>query len=247
MAAALAGVPRRQVRPLLTELTGASLLIEHAPGRFVFHDLLRAYAHELVTHQDGAAERDTVVLRMYDHYLHTAHHASAVLGPYRETIPLAASTTDSGPLWSNDSRQAIAWLRTERLVLRSVVEQATAHGHAWRTAYALDLYFDRLGYWRDLMEINKAARPGLRPHPLRARGRGAPAPRPGPGPLPAGGRRLRRGPHPARPRLPGQPGGAVRRLARPLHPRRGAVPLPRPPQRRGRRPERDRLDVHPAR
>ncbi|MCF3133417.1 AfsR/SARP family transcriptional regulator [Streptomyces olivochromogenes] len=160
VAAALAGAPRRQVRALLTELTGASLLIEHAPGRFVFHDLLRAYAHELVTHQDSAAERDAVVLRMNDHYLHTAHHASAVLGPFRETIPLAASTTDCGPLRFNDSLQATAWLRTERHVLRSVVEHAADHGHhdhAWRTAYALDLYFDRLGYRHDLMEINKAA------------------------------------------------------------------------------------------
>ncbi len=153
-------MPRRQVRALLTELSGASLLIEHAPGRFVFHDLLRAYAQELVAHRSGAAERDAVLLRMIDHYLHTAHHASAVLGPYRETVPLTASTTDSGPLRFNDSRQAIGWLRTERQVLRSVVEFATAHGrhdHAWRLAHALDLHFDRLGYWHDLMEIHKAA------------------------------------------------------------------------------------------
>lgn len=160
VAAALAGTPRRRVRALLTELTGASLLMEHLPGRFVFHDLLRAYAGELVAHQDGAPERDAAALRMIDHCLHTAHHASAVLGPFRETVPLAASTTDSGPLRFNDSRQATAWLNTERHVLRSVVEYATDrghHDHAWRTAYALDLYFDRLGHWHDMMEINKAA------------------------------------------------------------------------------------------
>ncbi|MFE0677796.1 BTAD domain-containing putative transcriptional regulator [Streptomyces sp. NPDC058867] len=160
VAAALAGVDRRRVRGLLAELCGASLLIQHAPGRYVFHDLLRAYAHELVTHEDGAAEREAVALRMYDHYLHTAHHASAVLAPFRETITLAEGTTDCEPLRFNDSKQAMEWLRSERLVLRSVVEHATAHGrhdHAWRTAYALDLHFDRLGYWHDLMEISGAA------------------------------------------------------------------------------------------
>ncbi|MGW3661750.1 AfsR/SARP family transcriptional regulator [Streptomyces sp. NPDC005141] len=160
VATALAGEPPRRVRALLTELTGASLLIERLPGRFVFHDLLRAYASELGTTQDSAGDRDAALLRMHDHYLHTAHHASAVLGPFRETIPLAPSTTGSGPLRFNDNKQATAWLRTERHVLRSIVEHAADHGrhdHAWRTAYALDLYFDRLGFGHDLMEINKAA------------------------------------------------------------------------------------------
>nr|WP_237519240.1 BTAD domain-containing putative transcriptional regulator [Streptomyces sp. HUCO-GS316] len=161
-AAALSGVAPRPVRTLLTELTGASLLIERAPGRFVFHDLLRAYAGELTERHDGEGERGAARLRMYDHYLRTAHHASAVLGPFRETIPLPQSPTDSEPLRFNNSKQATAWLGTERHVLRSVVEHAAAHGHhdhAWRTACILDLHFDRLGYWHDLMEINKA---GLR-------------------------------------------------------------------------------------
>jgi hypothetical protein len=41
------------VRPLLAEAIRAHLLAEHAPGRFGFHDLLRAYATEL-------ADRETV-------------------------------------------------------------------------------------------------------------------------------------------------------------------------------------------
>ncbi|WP_406166534.1 AfsR/SARP family transcriptional regulator [Streptomyces sp. NBC_00996] len=160
VAVALAGMPRRQVRALLTELTGASLLMERVPSRFVFHDLLRAYAHELITNQHSMYERDTTVLRLLDHYLHTAHQASAVLDPFRETIPLPPGSTDSEPLRFNDGKQATAWLRTERHVLRAIVEYAADdghHNHAWRTAYALDLYFDRLGYRHDLMEINKAA------------------------------------------------------------------------------------------
>ncbi|MFE9601414.1 BTAD domain-containing putative transcriptional regulator [Streptomyces hokutonensis] len=159
-ASALAGVPARQGRALLAELTGASLLIERAPGRFVFHDLLRAYACELTTGQDSASDRDAAQLRMHDHYLHTAHHASAGPCPFRETIPVPPSAPGSEPLRFDDTQQESAWLRTERHVLRAVVEHAADHGypdHAWRVAYALDLFFDCLGYRHDLLEINKAA------------------------------------------------------------------------------------------
>lgn len=160
VAAALTGVERRRVRPALSELTGASLLIEQLPGRYVFHDLLRAYAQELTADLDGRDVREGAAVRMFDHYLHTALHASAVLSPFRETIPQPPTTTDSGPVRFDDSRQATDWLRTERNVLRAVVEHAVSRGqfeYAWRTAHALDLSFDRLGFRRDLMEINKAA------------------------------------------------------------------------------------------
>ncbi|MGI5458527.1 BTAD domain-containing putative transcriptional regulator [Streptomyces sp. CA-249302] len=47
-AAALAGEPAARVRVLLTELADAHLLTERSPGRYACHDLLRAYAAELV-------------------------------------------------------------------------------------------------------------------------------------------------------------------------------------------------------
>lgn len=159
-ATALTGAPPRRVRALLTELTGASLLIERAPGRFVFHDLLRAYSGELAEIEDSESIRGAALLRMHDHFLRTAHHASSVLDPFRETIALPPSTTGSEPLRFNDRARATAWLRTERYVLRAIVEHAAAHGydeHAWRTAAALDVYFNRLGFWHDLLKINSAA------------------------------------------------------------------------------------------
>lgn len=44
--ASLIGLPARRLRPLLAELTDASLLGEHVPGRYTFHDLIRTYAAE---------------------------------------------------------------------------------------------------------------------------------------------------------------------------------------------------------
>jgi len=55
--ASLAGVAPEQARSALDELVGAQLVIEQAPGRFSFHDLLRVYAGELVTTLDDDAER----------------------------------------------------------------------------------------------------------------------------------------------------------------------------------------------
>ena len=49
-AASLAALPAHEVRNLLAELSRSHLLEEHIPGRFAFHDLLRAYATELVAH-----------------------------------------------------------------------------------------------------------------------------------------------------------------------------------------------------
>ncbi|GHE85352.1 AfsR/SARP family transcriptional regulator [Streptomyces fumanus] len=159
-AAALAGVPPRQVRALLTELTGASLLTERAPGRFVLHDLLRAYAAERTEAEDGPPESAAALLRLHSHFLFTAHNAATALDPFREAMPLPPCPPDAAPLRFGDRAQAAAWLRTERYVLREIVGHAAAHGyhtHAWLTAAALNVYFNRLGYWHDLLEIEGTA------------------------------------------------------------------------------------------
>src|SRR5215467_15823592 len=45
-AASLAAIAQAAARRLLRELARAHLIAEHAPGRYAFHDLLRAYAAE---------------------------------------------------------------------------------------------------------------------------------------------------------------------------------------------------------
>ena len=83
-AASLAGVPAARAAPLLAELTGAHLLTEHTPGRYAFHDLLRAYAAEL--RRRATTPRPSggrAVHRLLDHYLHTAAAASRAARPAR--------------------------------------------------------------------------------------------------------------------------------------------------------------------
>src|SRR5262249_10244869 len=74
-AASLTGLPVTTVRPVLGELTRASLLAEHTHGRYTFHDLLRAYATDLAHRIDTDQQRRAATPRMLDHYLHTAHTA----------------------------------------------------------------------------------------------------------------------------------------------------------------------------
>src|SRR5262249_35331328 len=78
-AASLAGLPPDQVNPLLDELTAANLITEHVPGRYTFHDLLRAYAREQALSRDSDVRRHEAVHRLLDHYLHTATVADHLL------------------------------------------------------------------------------------------------------------------------------------------------------------------------
>ena len=52
-AASLAGVDRGQAAAAVAELADAHLIAEHAPGRYAFHDLLRAYAAYLAGTTDS--------------------------------------------------------------------------------------------------------------------------------------------------------------------------------------------------
>ena len=71
-AASLVGRPQPQARRLLRELARAHLTAEHVPGRYAFHDLLRAYAADQAHHAGSQAGRDAAIGGVLDHYLHTA-------------------------------------------------------------------------------------------------------------------------------------------------------------------------------
>ncbi|MGW3647217.1 BTAD domain-containing putative transcriptional regulator [Streptomyces sp. NPDC000878] len=158
--AALADVPMPRARVLLTELVRGHLLTEPVPGRYAFHDLLRAYAAELAATHDSDAVRRPAVHRMLDHYLHTAHTADALLTPRPHPTPLPPAQPGSAPAELSDHSQAQAWFTAEQAVLLAAVQQAPASGfdaHTWQLASALTTYLDRHGYWRALTAVHTAA------------------------------------------------------------------------------------------
>ncbi|GAA1382896.1 AfsR/SARP family transcriptional regulator [Catellatospora chokoriensis] len=122
--ASIAGTGRRRSRELLAELVTSNLLTESQPGRYVLHDLLRAYAGELL---DEAKERPECEQRLIQHYLHSARSAYArhrrppvgVVGEPPEDV--TPESFDSVP-------QAASWYARERAALWATIELALAHG-----------------------------------------------------------------------------------------------------------------------
>lgn len=157
--ASLAGIPRPTARPLLAELVNAHLLTEHQPGRFVTHDLLRAYARELAE-ADPATERRSAVHRLLDHYLHTAHAAELLLNPPRGPIPLDPPRPGVTPERFADRAAALTWFAAERSVLLAAVAQAAEaglHTHAWQLPAALVTFLDLRGHWHDWIDTQQTA------------------------------------------------------------------------------------------
>jgi DNA-binding SARP family transcriptional activator len=158
-AASMAGLPLREGRAVLAELTRAHLLAEQTPGRFTFHDLLRAYAAERAHTDDSEAER-RATHRMLDHYLHTAHPAAMLLDPTRRPITLAVPQPGVEPERLGDAEQGLAWFEAERRVLMAAAAQALEAGfdtHAWQIPWALSLFLDLRGYWHDSAATEQTA------------------------------------------------------------------------------------------
>jgi DNA-binding SARP family transcriptional activator/tetratricopeptide (TPR) repeat protein len=149
-AASLAGIPPGQGRTLLAELTRAHLLTEHAPGRYTFHDLLRAYAAEQAHSIDPDEQRRAAIHRMQDHYLHTAHTAALLLNPLRDPITLPPPQPGVTPEQPPDHQQALAWFTIELPVLLAVINDATClDTHTWGLAWTLTTFLNRQGHWHD--------------------------------------------------------------------------------------------------
>jgi DNA-binding SARP family transcriptional activator/tetratricopeptide (TPR) repeat protein len=159
-AASLAAIPHDQARHALTQLTRASLLTEHAPGRYAFHDLLRAYATEQATAQETPEQRHTATHRALDHYLHTADAAALLLYPQRDTSPLAPQQPGVIPEDVADYDQAMAWFEAEHRVLLAAITQAASTGfdvHAWQLPMALTTFLERRGNWHDYAAAQQTA------------------------------------------------------------------------------------------
>jgi DNA-binding SARP family transcriptional activator/Tfp pilus assembly protein PilF len=159
-AACLAGVPPNQARRLLSELARASLLIEHVPDRYGFHDLLRAYAAEQAQTLDPEPERRAAVRRTLDYYLYTAHAAALLLNSSRKPLCLPPLSTGTTPQPLADYDEALAWLQAEHQVLLAAISTAATSGfdlHACQIAWTLSTYQNRLGYWHDWTSAQHSA------------------------------------------------------------------------------------------
>jgi tetratricopeptide (TPR) repeat protein len=159
-AAALAGLPAREARQLLTELADVHLIGEHAPGRYAFHDLLRAHAAELVHARHPESEREAATDRLYACYLHTAHAADQLLTPHADSLPPGELPAGAAAEPLADDQQALTWLTAEYPVLLSVIDAAAHSGRdrlACLLTWSLEPFFDRRGHWHDYAAAHRTA------------------------------------------------------------------------------------------
>ncbi|MEU9455059.1 BTAD domain-containing putative transcriptional regulator [Streptomyces sp. NPDC048277] len=164
-AGALADRPPARIRSLLAELTRTHLLTEEDPGRYRFHDLLRAYANELSRAEDGDGdheeERRGAMCRVLDHYLLTAHASASLLDPAGVFPSPTPSPEATGiPVALEDAESALSWFSRERLVLLEVARQSVDDGlggHAWQLARLLDPVHERFGHWHDWADLQRIA------------------------------------------------------------------------------------------
>ena len=80
-AAALAGLDPDVAARQLEELLDRHLLVQHLPGRYTFHDLMRQHAREAALSAEPEPDRSAAVTRLLDHYQRTASAAAGVLAP----------------------------------------------------------------------------------------------------------------------------------------------------------------------
>jgi DNA-binding SARP family transcriptional activator/tetratricopeptide (TPR) repeat protein/DNA-binding XRE family transcriptional regulator len=158
--ASLVGIPLVEAHRLLGELTRGHLLAEASPGRFGFHDLLRAYAVELTERVDSDTERQAATHRMLDHFLHTGHRAALLLEPNRVPLPLTSAVPGVVSQQITDHSQALRWFTAEHAVLLAVLGRASSAGfdtHTEQLAWTLTDFLQRQGHWRDQATIHRAA------------------------------------------------------------------------------------------
>jgi DNA-binding SARP family transcriptional activator/tetratricopeptide (TPR) repeat protein len=159
-AASLAGVPLAQARAALAELTRASLLAEDTVGRFMFHDLLRAYAAERVAAADGEDEQDVALRRLLDYYLRSSCAGTRRMYPALRQIAPPAGLTGVVAEEFGSYEQALAWFVAEQRVLLAAVTVAAERAedtYCWQLARSCAPVMHRRGLLHDVAGAQRAA------------------------------------------------------------------------------------------
>ncbi len=165
-AASLAGIRVDQAGRDLGDLAAAHMLAERIPGRYAFHDLLRAYAAEQSAACDSEPARRAAIGRTLDHYLHSARAAATLIFPGRELLPLTEPGQGVTPEQPADIGAALAWFSAERPALSASITWAADTGQggaAWQLGWTLGRYLHRRGSrqeWIAILRTSLAAAEG---------------------------------------------------------------------------------------
>jgi DNA-binding SARP family transcriptional activator len=159
-AAVLAGVTLTESQAALTALVGHHLVEETSPGRFGFHDLIRAFAIARSADEDPEKEIRDSVGRLANYYLHAISRASTTRHARQQEI----QTEDGSGPWSipfaDTPTEAEAWLESEWGNALRVAGQCARHEFKRRCAdlvHALGEFLETSGHWDDALAAHGIA------------------------------------------------------------------------------------------
>ena len=157
-AAAVAGQDLATTRPMLETLAAAHLLAQPRPGRYQFHDLIRAYAGEAASQLDPASQREAALDRLLGWYLASALNASRRMRPERYYRLLELDDLEGGLTFA-EYHDALDWFGEESGNLIAAVHLARRlrrDDACWKLAWLLQSHFvtrSRLDDWRSVFAV----------------------------------------------------------------------------------------------
>lgn len=151
--AAVLDVDFRTSERLVEDLVDVNL-VEAAPGRYRFHDLIRLYAQEKLVGDD---ERDEARIRLINAYLYLGKRADALLdfgGLYQFEPP--PFTVDTPGVFDEIDRGPAVWLDHEYPAILEAIEYAAASGKDELTCQlsaTVAAFFELRAQWADLKRV----------------------------------------------------------------------------------------------
>lgn len=155
----LADADRETAEQAMGHLVNAHMVGRDERGRYHLHDLIRAYADDLL--EAGDPERTAALDRLFDWYVESADVASG--HRYSEYARLGKPDSQAGPPDLADPELAGRWLDEEGENLIGLARYAAAHGRgcvAWRLADILRGHAWTHLSAADCIELGRAALQG---------------------------------------------------------------------------------------
>ncbi|MCX2731479.1 tetratricopeptide repeat protein [Saccharopolyspora sp. NFXS83] len=142
----------------LEELADAHLMYEPAPGRYGYHDLLRAHAQGVSESEDDPKRSRSALLRATDWYLGELIDADLAVNPFRRRLgPGFADRIRETTFGSAES--ALLWCERERPHIMSLFAAAEHNGwdeHLWQLCEALWNFFLYRKHYSDWISTHRS-------------------------------------------------------------------------------------------
>ncbi|GAA2250381.1 transcriptional regulator AfsR [Streptomyces amakusaensis] len=128
-AAEVLALPREEAEEICERLVDVSLLSSPVPGRYRYHDLMRAFARQRCAERESRRERDEALDRLLDLWLTTARGLDRFLHP-GDSVPDGVARARLPEFRPVDVDTAVEWLLAEsegilRLLRRALTRPGT--------------------------------------------------------------------------------------------------------------------------